>query len=253
MGCWDVQDTCVFRWESFFMFSFFFHNGWEQVSPPNRELFVGILPRIIPNNTQRFFFSLFCDIFFAPVSLLWGRKGRDRSSCGFLPPGCVRRFLLFDSRSHVFISPPSDPIWKQLACLLVLTQCSFSHAWLGTECKPELKGSQQCTCLYSLTGTESISLHFFLLQRGQLWHWDTDHWEYRRPEMPPALYSLRKLSAHAAWWNHSPKPGCCSKTLQSLHAVWLLVIMCRHLTLVDGAEKLNYLCYLSLGFHQVSY
>lgn len=225
--CWDVQDACVFWWESFFIFLFF-----SLFFPPPRcvgmfcrpvvqtgNLFVGILQRIIlccffssPRHPAVVFFSpRFCHIFLLPL-LFCGIAKEETDlpvkSCNLQPVAYYDFFVWLTKSYFHFPSVKSQfrVVCPSLVCSLILTQSPFGLSWRGTECKPEHTRNQECNCLHVQAQRASVChLAPALFSSKEVNPGTgTRAWENRRPETPPALCSLRMISAHAAWLKHSP-------------------------------------------------
>lgn len=261
MACWDVQDACVFWWESFFIFSSFFFffpskmcGNVLQASHPNREPFCwnfaedNLFLFFLPETPNICIFSLLIfAVFFAPVSRLWYCKGRDRSSCGVLPPSacCIIWFICLTHKIMFLVCqvPVQSGLPPRLVCELILTRSPFGHSWRGTECKPEHTRSQECNCPSS--GTKSISLPFgpctFFLQRGQPWHWDPGLREQKTRDASCTVFSEEDFCSRCL-----VKALPLTTPLSKKHTTvsfWLTCSFCscwlcdNEQTLVHGAEK----------------
>lgn len=206
----DMYNTLVFRWESFFVFAVLLPSSNMcgnvlQASLPNREHVCRTFAEDNPD-AQHFFLFVFL-----LVSLLFC-GGRDGSSCGIMPSSLCSKWFLCLTHTFLFYFPflksRSSVVCPPLVCSPILTHSSFGHSWHGTECKPEHTRSQECKSLHSLTGMESSRLPFgsctFFPPKRSTCGTGSQAWENRRPEMPPALCSLRMRSAHSAWLNHPP-------------------------------------------------
>lgn len=166
----------------------------------------------IQKETQLFYFLFNFWMIFAPVSLPWYCKGRDRSSRGLLPPSacCILSFLCLSHKIMSSFSICQVPVQSGLLLISLPTHfwldALFGHSWRGTECKPEHTRSQECNCLSS--GRKSTSQPFgpctFFPPKRSTLALGPGAWEDRSPETPPALWSLRRTSAHLAWLKHSP-------------------------------------------------
>lgn len=87
-----------------------------------RRNYYYFLPR-----TQLFYFLFYFWMIFAPVSLPWYCKGRDRSSRGVLPPSAYHFFACPTQSCLNFPSVKSQfkVVCSSLVCQLILTRCPF--------------------------------------------------------------------------------------------------------------------------------